>query len=65
MSDEKFVKYRFKGDIRHFFAASVKQVAKTTMIRFHAALVGQKYIAHEDDGGVGNQGIKIPTLNFL
>jgi RHS repeat-associated protein len=35
------------------------------MIRLHAALVCQEHVAHEDDGGMGDQSIEITALNFL
>ena len=46
-------------------AAGVKQVTKGAIIRFHAALICRKHIAHEDDGGMSDPVIEIPALNFF
>jgi hypothetical protein len=35
------------------------------MICLGSALIGQKHIAHENDGRMGNQGIKVTALDFF
>jgi len=32
----------------------MEQIAKTAVISEHSSMIGQKYITHEDDGGMAN-----------
>ncbi len=52
-------------DVPDLLAAGAEQVPERAVVGFHPHAAGDEHVAHEDNRGVGRQGVEIPGLDFL